>query len=403
MGGCARTAIPGSWGSSVASARIEGMTAARRGWLRGELVRVAHRARGVHEFSLAAAGRIARAVPFDGVCVLTMDPATLLPTGEVVEHGLPPAAMARMTEIELRGEDVNSFRALAGSDRRGATLSQATDGDLDRSLRHRELRGPYGFGDELRAALSDGTTTWGALTLLRYGDQRPFAPTDASLLASVAGELAEGLRRAMLFSARSSAPTADEEPVGFALLACDGTLMLADAAAKRWLTELADTGSGQRLPPAVAAVAGQARLTATSVAPRVIARARVRLASGRWLLIRGSVLEQRPDAPTAVSIEPVRAHELAPLIAAAYGLSDRERAVTQLVAQGYATAVIAARLHVSPWTVQDHLKAIFEKVGVGTRGELVARLFFDHYAPRLSDGAPVSWSGWFAAPAATAG
>ena len=54
-------------------------------------------------------------MPFDGVCVLTMDPATLLPTGEVVENGLPPAATARMTEIEFRGEDFNSFDALARS------------------------------------------------------------------------------------------------------------------------------------------------------------------------------------------------------------------------------------------------------------------------------------------------
>jgi hypothetical protein len=34
--------------------------------------------------------------------------------------------------------------------------------------------------------------------------------------------------------------------------------------------------------------------------------------------------------------------------------------------------------------VQDHLKGIFGKTGTGTRGELVARLFFDHYAPRLT-------------------
>ena len=78
------------------------------------------------------------------------------------------------------------------------------------------------------------------------------------------------------------------------------------------------------------------------------------------------------------------------------------RAVTQLVAQGLDTTAIAARLHISPWTVQDHLKAVFEKADVGSRGELVARLFFEHYAPRLSDGAPVGSDGSFA-PAAPDG
>ena len=87
----------------------------------------------------------------------------------------------------------------------------------------------------------------------------------------------------------------------------------------------------------------------------------------------------------AVILEPAPSSDLAPLIAAAYGLTDRERLVTQLVAQGHSTNEIADRLHLSPYTVQDHLKSIFDKTGVSARGELVARLYFDHYAPRLAN------------------
>ena len=56
-----------------------------------DLAALVHRGLGVQDFSLAAARALRHAVPFDGVCVLTLDPATLLPTGEVVENGLPAA------------------------------------------------------------------------------------------------------------------------------------------------------------------------------------------------------------------------------------------------------------------------------------------------------------------------
>ena len=79
----------------------------------------------------------------------------------------------------------------------------------------------------------------------------------------------------------------------------------------------------------------------------------------------------------------MRPHELAPLIADAYGLTDRENLVTELVAKGLPTNDIGQRLHLSVYTVQDHLKSIFDKTGAGSRGELVARLYFDHHAPRL--------------------
>ena len=113
-----------------------------------------HRSTRVRDFSLAAARALRPAVSFDGVCMLTIDPATLLPTSEVVEHGLPPATIPRMTEIEVAEVDFNKFADLASASRPAASLSEATEGNLDRSLRQRELRGPNGLGDELRAALS---------------------------------------------------------------------------------------------------------------------------------------------------------------------------------------------------------------------------------------------------------
>ena len=205
-------------------------------------------------------------------------------------------------------------------------------------------------------------------------------------MASLSRLLAEGLRRAMLLGPPEPAARPDgDAPAGLALLAADNTIAVADAAAERWLDELANGRPGDAPPPVVTAVASRARGIADGGdASGVLARARVRAASGQWLLVRASRLGDGPDAQTAVIIEPARSHELAPLAADAYGLTERERAVTELVAHGLATDAIAARLHVSPWTVQDHLKAIFEKVGARTRGELVARVFFEPHAPQLT-------------------
>jgi DNA-binding CsgD family transcriptional regulator len=349
--------------------------------VREDLVRLVHRGADVREFALGAARIIARAVPFEGVAVLTMDPATLVPTGDVVENGPPAATHPRLKEIESRGEDFNAFRSLALSERHAATLSQATGGVLDRSERHREIMGPNGIGDELCAALVDGRATWGALALLRGADSAPFSPADAALVEAVTRPLAEGLRRAILLDRAAPGLPDGEDAAGVAVLAPDGSTAFADEVAAAWIEELGGNGS---VPPVVTAVASRARTVAAGPAhDGRIARARVRSESGRWLVVRGSALADEPGAQVAVMIEPARPHELAPLVADAYGLTDREREVTQLVARGLPTDAIAARLHLSSWTVQDHLKAIFEKVGVATRGELVARVFFQQQAPAL--------------------
>jgi DNA-binding NarL/FixJ family response regulator len=195
----------------------------------------------------------------------------------------------------------------------------------------------------------------------------------------VSADLAEGLRRSLLLG---SFGTDDGDPeVGLLVLADDDTVEMANPPAREWLSELGDGGGP--LPFVVRTAASTARAVARGRA-RAVASALVRSRSGRWVLVRGSLLGEEPDARAAVILEPARSPELAPRIAEAYDLTARERAVTQLVAQGLSTNQISSRLHIAPYTVQDHLKAIFEKAEVSTRAELVARLFFDHYAPRLT-------------------
>jgi DNA-binding CsgD family transcriptional regulator len=111
---------------------------------------------------------------------------------------------------------------------------------------------------------------------------------------------------------------------------------------------------------------------------------RVATPDGRWLVLHAAVLDDGAAGPrrTAVVIEPAEPAEIAPLIMRAYQLTGRERAVTALVCQGMSTSQIAERLAISPHTVRDHVKAIFAKTAVRSRGELMAQLFTDHYAAR---------------------
>ena len=68
-----------------------------------------------------------------------------------------------------------------------------------------------------------------------------------------------------------------------------------------------------------------------------------------------------------------------------------------LLAQGLSNPEIAETLVLSPYTVQDHIKRLFEKTGVSSRQELVARIFLDDYMPLVAGGAPLSSTGGFAA------
>jgi DNA-binding CsgD family transcriptional regulator len=154
-----------------------------------------------------------------------------------------------------------------------------------------------------------------------------------------------------------------------------------------WLDELAgDLGGeipfGVRLPMVVVSTLMRARAIAAERERRT-ARTRMRTAPGRWLVCHASCLRDASGAlgTTALVIEPATAVEIAPIIVEACDLTPRERQITELIARGLATGEISATLHLSPHTVRDYVKAVFDKVGVSSRGERVAKLFAERYAP----------------------
>ena len=119
--------------------------------------------------------------------------------------------------------------------------------------------------------------------------------------------------------------------------------------------------------------------------PGEVAIARVLSESGTWVVLHGATLVGDGERRAAVIIEPAHPARIMPLLMAAYGLTEREQEVTRLVLQAASTSEIAERLVVSPHTVQEHLKHIFEKTGVRSRRDLVGKVFFSHYEPRLRD------------------
>jgi DNA-binding CsgD family transcriptional regulator len=131
-----------------------------------------------------------------------------------------------------------------------------------------------------------------------------------------------------------------------------------------------------------------------------IARARIRLDTGEWLLVHAAKLERgggKPTGEVAVMIERARPGQVVSLLIRAYGLSERETDVVQGVLQGLSTAEIGHATYLSPYTVQDFVKSVFQKVGVRSRRELVAKIFAEYHWPRYGNGdAKLGPDGWFA-------
>jgi DNA-binding CsgD family transcriptional regulator len=327
------------------------------------------------------ARQIDTVVPSDGSFLAATDPETTLSIGAGVIHDLPADLCQPTWDYEFLVPDYLKFTDIAHSGRTVADLHDATGGRPERSPRWREYGTATGFRSELRATFTLGELTWGIAQFDRLGDSPRFSDDEQAWLERVSRVVAVGLRRALL--AAPAVTSADRGP-GLVLLDGAGDVLSVTPEAAAWLDEV-DGAWGHRkelgvpLPFEAHAYAAKARAAARDDASQRLPRARLRTRAGSWLVVHGSVPQGTDQL--ALIIEPAKAGDIAPLIIEAYGLTRREVEVTRLIARGMGTSQIAAKLFLSPHTVRDHVKAVLEKVGVSSRGELVAKVFADHYAP----------------------
>ena len=315
-----------------------------------------------------------RLMPVDAVFFATADPETLLFTGAYAEEPLGEATAVFLAN-EFGSGDVNKFATLARSPLHAATLDAATRGRRADSARSLEIMQPLGLGDELRVALTASGRCWGYLCLHRDNGELGFSSSEVALMSRVAPQIAHSIRQATLMAAKTVVE-GDSAP-GMVILAEDLTVIAMTAEAEALLSRIPrDHPANRSLPLIVYSVAHAAKAAGMGGRASGPVSTRVRMVDGRWLSLHSSRLygASEHDRQLAVVVEPAAAPAVVPLVLAAYGLSRREGEVATLVLRGESTAAIVDQLHISRHTVQDHLKAIFDKTGVRSRRELIGHL-----------------------------
>ena len=323
------------------------------------------------------------AVPhYDKPCWYTLDPGSLLITSHY--HDGLPEFPPEVLHHEYYGDDVNQISDVARTDSGISTLHEATGGDPSSSPTW-HMNMAMGGDQEMIAALRTGGVVWGAVGLYRAPGEPMFDGEEKALLKAIAPDLATGARTGLLVG-EARDPQWPDSP-GLVVLSEHGEVESTTPGVERWLSDLPDGDlDAGRLPSAVHAVAGRALRTAEgSDEPGEVALARVLSRSGTWIVLHGTSLVASGSRRAAVIVEPAHPARITPLLMSAYGLTEREQEVTRLVLRGDSTGQIAERLVVSPHTVQQHVKNIFEKTGVRSRRELVGKVFFAHYEPRFRD------------------
>jgi DNA-binding CsgD family transcriptional regulator len=297
-----------------------------------------------------------------GACWHHTDPESGLPMASAM-RAEPAGSLEWSLEYEFRRPDVNRFDELRRRRSPVGAISTETGGEMRASARFREMIEPSGAADELRVAIVDPFGFWAAVVIFT---ERRMTGEDLNFVSELVGAVTPSLRGAAAATALQGAAPHDDDGPSVVILDRDDRIVSADAAGRRRLAMLPEPRPVE-LPGLIAFVAAQARWGPSGRA----STARMRGQDGRWFLVDASRLEDGGRSEVAVVMQPAPAASVLDAGLRALGLTSREREVAALVARGQSAKAIAASLVISPWTVQDHIKAIYTKTGVRSRGELL--------------------------------
>lgn len=331
--------------------------------VRGALADLAATGVGVGEVHATAIRLVDGWVPSELTCWATLDPESLAISSMTSGVGrIPVEFEPLLAAAEYDPTEPHRFAALAERGQALARMSDLTAAERAGSRRATSVWRPLGMSHELRFLFLLDGICWGAAGMVRSG--RDFTERELEFLLSVAPAIAAATRLAL-----RAAPSGLGAHAGPAIVVvdADGSPRSMTAEAGLWQERLDTTPGLFRTMMAVMA-AGLRGSGAGSF------RTHVRTRDGQWALLHASELVGAQENATAVCIERADGLELLGLVLAAHGLTPRERAVCAEVLLGRSTAEIADSLFISTNTVQDHLKAIFAKFSVHSRGKLTARL-----------------------------
>jgi DNA-binding CsgD family transcriptional regulator len=225
-----------------------------------------------------------------------------------------------------------------------------------------------GWSGEMRLALVDRGTLWGTLVLLRERGRPAFTPADIRSAQRIVAPLAESLRRYV--SQATPHPLRSTMPPGLLILDAADTITSVTPTGRDWLRlcfpNLA-LDNDEDLSITLWNFASAARRESGTVLSRIPTR-------HGWVALQAQHLTGTRSGEVAVTVQPATAGQLLPAVTAWYGITPRERTVIEQVLDGRSGKQISRSLDLSQHTTNDHLKAIYRKIQVSGRSELIATL-----------------------------